>query len=305
MSRLTVSILMTVLLLAGCGGEPSDSQGQPRSGKLVVMTTMYPMAYLAERIGGDLVEVICPVPAGEDPIFWQPDEETIGRYQEADLIVLNGADFAKWVAKTPLPSAKIVDTAKPFEKEFIRFETATTHAHGPAGEHAHEGIDGHTWMDPVNAKIQADEIREALVRLLPEHEAQIDARFKMLARDLDELDRGLTACSTDRALLASHPAYNYIAKRYGWNVVNLDLDPAEMPSAEVFGQISKILEDHPAKFLLWESSPEPEIAAKLHDELMLACPVISPCELEGDEDYLAAMKRNLLTMKEIFEVPGD
>ena len=45
--------------------------------------------------GGDRIEVSYPGPAGEDPAYWSPDAETIASYQKADLILLNGASYAK------------------------------------------------------------------------------------------------------------------------------------------------------------------------------------------------------------------
>lgn len=312
MSRLIVVAVAVTALLAGCGGEPgtgSGDGGPDKPGKkLLVMTTFYPTQYFTEMIGGDLVEVVCPVPEGEDAIFWQPDEETISRYQKADLIVLNGADFAKWVAKTPLPSAKVLDTAKPFESTFIRYEKATTHAHGPAGAHAHEGLDGHTWVDPVNAKVQASQILGRLRKLLPEHDEELQKRYLVLSGNLDSLNDRLTELQwrEDRPpILASHPAYNYIAARYGWQVVNLDLDPEEMPSDEAFAAIAKIVSETRAEWLLWEGDPKPEIAKRFADELKIKSVTFSPCELYEGEDYMTVMERNVERLKPVFGSAGD
>ena len=142
-------------------------------GKAKVFTTFYPTHYFARRIGGELTEVICPCPANEDPAFWMPDDKTILSYQGADLIVVNGASFEKWLNKVTLPESRIVDTTKPFAKEFITIAGAVTHSHGPSGEHTHAGIDGHTWLDPINAIAQSSAIRDALCKLLPETERRI------------------------------------------------------------------------------------------------------------------------------------
>jgi zinc transport system substrate-binding protein len=303
--RLSLALL-ALCLVVGCGDQ--DTTDVPETGgKPVVMTTFYPTLYFVRRIAGDLVDVRCPVPEDEDAIFWQPDEATIGRYQKADLIVVNGAEFEKWVAKTSLPTARVVDTAKLFEKDFVRFEHATTHSHGPAGEHAHEGIDGHTWVDPVNAKAQAAEIHRALVKLLPGKKAALDAGLAALTKDLDDLAAGFASLTGKPPLLASHPAYNYLAKRYGWNLANLDLDPETMPEDEIFASMKEKMEAHPAKYLLWESTPKPEIAARFRDELGITSITFSPCELMSQADlmtgknYLTVMKANLEALKPAFE----
>ena len=66
---------------------------------LNVYVVNYPLKYFAERIGGDHVEVVFPAPAGIDPVYWIPDIPSIIAYQQADLILINGANYAKWVDK--------------------------------------------------------------------------------------------------------------------------------------------------------------------------------------------------------------
>lgn len=311
MSRMAV-ISLLLAVLSGCSGdaeEPEASGGRP-----VVFTTFYPTTYLTERIGGDLVEVVCPVPPDEDAIFWKPSAETINRYQDADLIVINGAQFEKWVLTASLPPRLVVDTARPFEDEWIEFEDAVTHAHGPAGEHAHEGVDGHTWLDPMQAMAQAYEIAKGLRRILPERTAAIDEALTELDADLAALDISLRAAREgydDHAILASHPAYNYVARRYGLKIVNLDLDPEAMPDDETFEGIAEAARTTDARHILWESEPLPAIVKRLRDELGVESILFSPCELmdpadlEAGEDYLSVMRANVNRLKPALRPRGE
>ena len=71
--RLQSALVVTiVVVLAACGGGPAADQANESSetvDKLVIYTVNYPLAYLAERIGNDLVEVHFPAPVDEDPAF--------------------------------------------------------------------------------------------------------------------------------------------------------------------------------------------------------------------------------------------
>jgi zinc transport system substrate-binding protein len=307
-SAVVAGFVVAMMLGAGCGKQAPTSTTP--TGKPSVYTTFYPTQYFAARIGGDLIDVVCPVPADQDAIFWMPDATAVQAYQQADLIIINGAEFSKWVRKVSLPASRVVNTAKPFEGDFITFEDATVHSHGKGGEHAHEGLDGHTWVDPVNARIQADAIRKALVKRFPEHNAAFEEGFALLAQDLEALDtqlKGYQAIDKNQPLLMSHPAYNYIAKRYGWNIANLDLDPAEMPSDEAIQGIKDVLKTHPATYVIWETYPNKEIAERLQKELGLTSIEFSPCELLSDAeidagaDYMSVMQRNLKNISVAFE----
>ena len=103
MSRLHVILWFTVILLyAAC----PVSAAPP----LNVYVVNYPLKYFAERIGGGEVKVTLPVPVDVDPVYWTPRIAEIGAYQQADLILLNGAGYAKWVNTVSLPRSKTVDT---------------------------------------------------------------------------------------------------------------------------------------------------------------------------------------------------
>ncbi len=280
-----------LFLLASCQ-KGTDSERRSDPGSDVVLTTFYPTTYFAQRIAGDHLKVECPLPEGADPIFWMPDAEAMRRYQAADFILLNGAQFEKWVDKVTLPSSRVVNTSRGLEDHLVRYLEATTHRHGPEGDHVHEGIDGHTWIDPLNAYAQAQEIAESLSKRWPEHADAFASGLASLEVDLLALDTRFQAFAKawgKRLLLASHPAYNYLAKRYGFEIASLDLDPEQVDAASY-----EEIKVHKATVLLWEAEPSEEIAAKV-SELGLRNVLVSPCEGDpGDgEDYLSVMRANL------------
>ncbi len=293
-----VLFISAALAMAGC----SKVENAPRKAKPTVYTTFYPIRYFTERIGKDRVEVLCPLPDDADPILWMPDAETIRSYQQADLIIINGAGLEKWIHKVSLPDAKVVDSARPFEKEFINIEGAITHSHGRGGSHTHEGIDGHTWLDPVFAKVQAAEIHKGLSRVLPDCRDVLDSNLASLMSDLEALHNALgelTGALDGQNLLASHPAYNYVARRYGWKVTNLELDATIMPDEKSMAQISAVADKESARIILWETEPLDEIAERLEEQSGLKSVLFSPCEMLSEEsmrrglDYVGVMNENI------------
>jgi len=303
-SGLLAGVFTLALGACGPGGSSERQAAEADTGPVRVLTTFYPTTYFAQRISGGLtggdLEIVCPVPEGEDPIFWQPTAEQVGEYQRADLIVLNGAGFERWAANAALPSSRVVDTAEGFAAEFIMIESKT-HSHGAAGAHTHEGLDGHTWLDPTNAVRQARVIGEALADAHPEHGEQILANYEDLERDLQTLDAEFRTLPIDGVrLLASHPAYNYLSRRYNWGVTSFDLDPGEAVTAEQLAGI-EAAKQTPAggrTVMLWESEPiESSIAALesvgITSVVFSPAETVDPARLAAGEDYLSIMQANI------------
>ena len=178
------------VLLAGCSGENGAETGSERSGRPLVYASNYPLQYFAQRISASLVDVRLPVPAGEDPAFWKPAPEDVLTLQKADLIVLNGASYESWLKNVSLPTSRLVDTSEGFKEQFIAQEEATTHSHGPGGEHEHSATAFTTWLDLALAVEQARAIKDAFSTRWPEHKGQFEAQFEKLARELEDSGRG-------------------------------------------------------------------------------------------------------------------
>ena len=295
------SSLSALFFCFALGCSDRDASTEPSAEEPVVYTTFYPTAFLTERIAGDRLKVVCPVPEGEDPIFWNPSRETLAEYQQADLIVVNGAEFEKWVAHVSLPASRIVDSAAGLPEGFLEFE-ATQHRHGVGGEHTHEGIDGHTWVDPMAARYQVGRIAEALEKRWPEHEREFRQAAAGLQEELVALHSrmsGLEPRVKLATLFASHPAYDYLARRMGWTVLSFDLDPEVVPDEEQLKEIEAKLEGGGKHFLLWEGEPLAETVELLKERFGIASVFFSPVELldpeleEKGEDYLSIMNANI------------
>ncbi|MDX2146105.1 MAG: zinc ABC transporter substrate-binding protein [Planctomycetota bacterium] len=325
---LTLVIILGSMVMASCGAREQDQQNAPQadsatpsspgastaqgtvaalSPDAAVYTTFYPTTYFAERIAGGLVRVVCPLPAEEDPIFWQPSREALSAYQKAALIVVNGAEFEQWVRTASLPMSRVVDSAGGFASEFVTYETVT-HSHGAKGSHTHEGVDGHTWVDPLNAVRQADAIRVAMGRRWPEHVRTFDENFRGLKSDLESLDAALREVSPGLAratLMASHPAYNYLAKRYRWTIENFAFEPDEPLTPEQVGEVASYVKSSgdgavppQSKVMLWEGDPlagNVEALQALGVVSVVFTPVesLSEADRAAGRDYLTLMRENV------------
>ena len=298
--RLLPVVLGAVVLASGCSDESTSRAPTGKPGKPTVYVVNYPLAYFAERIGGDAIKVVFPAPGDEDPAFWEPDAQAVAAYKQADLILLNGAGYAKWVDKVSLPESKLVDTSATLKGKLIQIEDALTHSHGPTGEHAHGGMAFTTWIDFIQAAEQARAVRNALAGLCPEAKAQVETDLTLLEKDLLDLDekmRGVAAKIGKQPLVVSHPVYQYWARRYGLNVRSVHWEPDEAPDEKMWAGLKALLKDHPAKVMVWEGEPLKEMVEKLK-ALGIESVVFDPCGNAPDSgDYLSVMRQNIGNLK--------
>jgi zinc transport system substrate-binding protein len=251
----------TMAMALGCGAESDDTSRESVVGddsRLMVVAVNYPLAYMAERIGGDLIRVEYPVPAGVDPAFWQPTPEEIGRIQGADVILLNGAGYAKWVATATLPASRIIVTSEGAEAQYLVVEGNVSHTHGPEGEHSHGEVAFTTWLDPTIAILQAEAIAGAFARFRPAHAAAFEDSLSTLVADLQVLDDDLTALFDSfatKTFIGSHPVYQYLAARYGVDIPSVHFEPDEEPTEEGWRDLRSVLAGHATSVMLWEAAP--------------------------------------------------
>lgn len=269
----------------------------------VVYAVNYPLMYFAQRIAGEHAEVRLPVPPDVDPAFWRPSVEVIEAFQKADLILINGAGYAKWLDRVSLPRRKVVDTSAGFSDRYIATAGTVTHSHGREGSHSHAGTAFTTWLDFAQAAEQARAIRDALSRLVPDQKAAFDKKFVALERELLALDAQLkiiVARDPQKPLFASHPVYQYLTRRYSLNVKAVMWEPEDMVPESEWKNLGELGKAHAAKWMLWESEPSTNNQKRL-EQLGIRSAVFDPCgnrPIEGD--FLSVMKKNVHNMELVF-----
>jgi zinc transport system substrate-binding protein len=272
----------------------------PKSGKPRVLVDNYPLHYFTTRIAGDAIECVFPAPPDEDPAFWQPSDTVIGWFQDADLILMNGATYSKWVEKASLPSAKLVDTSAGFKASYIEVKDAVTHSHGPEGDHSHGGIAFTTWIDFSQAAAQATAIRTALGRVLPDAATTLDANLKKLTDELAALDAKMKAVGSkmnNAPVVASHPVYQYLARRYAINLKAVLWEPETVPDDKAMEELKGILATHPAKWMIWEGEPAKESVEKLK-ALGIESIVFDPSGNTPESgDFMSVMQANIIALE--------
>ncbi len=284
-------------LFAAClilfGGQFAVAQDKP-----MIVAVNHPLQFMAERLVGDGAEVVFPVPVDVDPSFWRPSVADISMIQSADLVLLNGAGFATWVDRVSLSRAKVVNTTSVVEDQFIVTESIT-HSHGEGDTHSHEGLASYTWLDPTLALAQAEAIAAAIQRRDLAPAEDVTAQLAQLRADLEELDattKGALGNLQDVAMIATHPRYQYFARRYGLEIASLEWEAGAMPTSDELADLEARVQETGAQVILWEAEPPQaaqDAASALGLRNVVFSPMAKPAEGQGFIDAFSGAVQNL------------
>ncbi|OUM97421.1 MAG: ABC transporter substrate-binding protein [Paenibacillaceae bacterium ZCTH02-B3] len=297
--------------LVGCatgGGREMDA-----GDRVLAVTALYPLAFLAEEIGGRRAQVVNLVPAGVEPHDWSPGSRDMVTISRAHLFIYNGAGFEAWVGDVldavagddgPLP-------VKASEGIPLILASGEETAHGEEDGHGHDGdrpdVDPHVWVSPKSARIMADNILAAFLAVDPEGRAHYEARHAALTERLRELDERYArelAALPRKDIVVSHAAFGYLCRDYGLNqVAVMGLAPDAEPRAQDLLAVKRLVEERGVKAVFFEELVSDRLAQVLARETGAeALPLnplegLTPQQQKDGENYLTLMERNLENLK--------
>ncbi|RLA49606.1 MAG: zinc ABC transporter substrate-binding protein [Gammaproteobacteria bacterium] len=301
--RLFLALALFILTACEQGQDSQLAGDSETAGRApLIYTVNYPLAWMAQQLAGDAARVMFPAPAEDDPAFWQPDVATVLQYQQADLVLLNGANYARWVANVSLPASRLVDTSAAYREQLIAVDSDPVHSHGPAGEHSHGELAFTTWLDMGLAQLQLQAVTSALQHLMPGESAVIEQRLAALQQKLATMDQRLLATGRqldDIPLLYSHPVYQYLQRRYHLNGRAVHWEPDKVPSETQWSALESLLRSHPAQVMLWEAPPLPEVELRLN-KLGVKTVVFSPMGNRPPQgDFNSGMVANIARLEQL------
>ncbi|MFC4808363.1 metal ABC transporter substrate-binding protein [Paenibacillus sp. GCM10023250] len=291
-----VSLFLLAFFTAGCG---SAGQGKLVEGKLNVVTSFYPLYFLAQSIGGADANVVNLIPAGVEPHDWTPKSRDLDTASKAQLFLYNGAGLEGWVDDFL--------QGLPGDSKLVTVEASQGIALLPGnpedGETDSGRADPHTWVSPKSMLIMAKTVADQFVQVDPAHQAAYEANYEVLNGKLEALDREYAtqlSAVKKKDIVTSHRAFGYLARDYGLRqVAIMGLSPDAEPKARDLLRISKFVKANGIKTIFFEELVSDEIAKTLAREAKVSTMVLNPLEgltpkqaSKGD-DYFSLMRANL------------
>lgn len=338
MKKLLLPILL-LLAASGCGNAEEAETTANTNGdnaataeKIEIYTTVYPLTYFTERIGGEHVNVQSIYPAGSNEHTFEPTQQDMMALAEADLMFYIGLGLEGFIdnAKKTLSNEAVefIATGESIAESDLGeghsheedhdhdhgegTEEGHTHDHGEGTEEAHDhshDIDPHVWISPVLSQQLAEAIKDELVERNAENAEHYEANYEALIEELKELDAAFIEmgdAAAQKTFFVSHAAFGYLAERYGLEQVAVaGLNSQDEPSQQELVDIVEQAQELNIESIAFEQNVSSRLTEVIQQELgaeavqLHNLGVLTQEETDEDETYFSLMQKNLEVLEKI------
>lgn len=235
--------------------------------KVSVVTTFSILGDLAQRVGGDHVEILTLVGPNSDAHVYQPGPRESAELATAGVLIANGLGFEPWLDRLQESSG--------FQGKLVIASAGVTPLAGAEeheGEHDHGGTDPHAFQDLTNAEIYVANIAQGLSEAAPAYAADFKRNADQLRAEIAALDAQLKADfaaipQERRRILTSHDAFRYFGRAYGIKFVSVQGVSTEAEaSPEDLVKIVRQARDGHLSAIFLENMTDPRLAETVAQE---------------------------------------
>ena len=267
-----LAVVVAALALPGCAGSDDENTR-------TVVAAFYPLAWAAERVGGDGIDVLNLTPAGAEPHDLELSPRDVEDVRDAELVLYASGGFQPAVEDA-------VETRDGRSLDVLRLSES----------------DPHVWLDPRRFATVADQIAGELGR--PAGAREVGSALEMLDA---EYRRGLERCAR-RTIVTTHAAFRHLATRYGLTQLSLaGSSPESDPAPRELELLVERVRASGATTVFAEPLVSDRLAETVAREAGVTVATLDPLEglseerLDAGEDYLTVMRDNLAALRTALE----
>ncbi|GAA3772483.1 metal ABC transporter substrate-binding protein [Streptomyces chiangmaiensis] len=299
---------VTALTLAATSACSSSGATAGDTGTFDVVASFYPMAFLAEQIGGKHVHVTSLTQPGQEPHDLEISAKQTAQLQESDAVLY---------LKNLQPSVDEAVAQSEVKTKIDAASLTTLEEHGnevgghaaahdtQKGEEDSGGKDPHIWLDPVRYAEVAKGVGKAFEKADPKHADTYKANTDVVVKKLDALDsqfaEGLKNTKS-KVFITTHAAFGYLAERYGLTEEAVNgLDPESEPSAARVRDLETTAKADGVTTVFYETLVSDRTAKTIAKDANLVTDVLDPIEgitsKSRGKDYFSVQEANLKALQ--------
>ena len=280
--KLFILILLIPLFISGCfkRDELEDIE---------ILTTIYPLEYITNRLYGEHALVNSIYPDDTNPEEYTFSEKQMNDFSKKELFVYNGLSDDKDIAISFLDRNKnmlIIDSAFGMELTY--------------------GVE-ELWLNPSHLLMMTQNIRNGLKEYISNSylKKEIDKQYETLKVDLSELDAEIKLTAenaTNKTLVVSNNVLKYL-ENYGFNIISLD-ESSGVPNERTINDVKTLIQNDQVKHIfILENDEINNTIQQIIDSTSVETQVfrkvdnITDQERDNKEDYLSIMNQNIDAIK--------
>lgn len=280
-----LSILIGIILLSGCVAKQEKIDG-----KIKVVVSFNAMREFTQAIGGDKINIITMVPDGVEPHNFEPKVKDILEFENADVFVYNGLEMEAWVNTV----FNAIDN-----KTLLKVDTSVGCTPIKAADKKEGVYDPHLWLSLKEAKIQASNIKDALIKADSKNKDYYTENYQEFSAKLDALYSEYSAKFKEvknKDFVTGHAAFAYLCRDFNLEQNSVeDIFAAE--GEATIGRMKELIDycrKNEVKTIFSESLASPKDSETLAKEVGATVEKIYTVESKEDnKDYIESMKYNL------------
>ena len=243
-----ITLLLIFILITAGIINIKNPKNKRSTGKIQIVTTLFPQYDFAKQIGGDKVDVVLLLPPGSESHTYEPTPQDMQQINNSDLFVFTGEEMEPWADNLIsglkndiriLDLSKTVDliNSEEFEEEHEGeghehdegLEHEHTHDEDLDDEHDHEHdehhhtYDPHIWLNPQYAIQMVKSIESELIAIDPENSEYYKKNAEQYIAEIQQLDNEfedtVKNSSNPKIAFGGAFAYAYFVERYNLDFI--------------------------------------------------------------------------------------
>lgn len=318
-------IFLLCIITLGCTRTTNENKTAPT---LKVATTIYPLTYFTQQIGGQYVNTTQLVQDEADIHNYKLTVDALNNAQKSDLVIYIDPtlepytiDLTSIIDEQHIPSINMLDEVKKRTaseigqgqtlingtltvEESSRQSQAIPKHKDDRSEQTFSKTYNHLWLHPSYAIIMCEIIKNELTAFRPEYEAIFQVNYEQLKEKLLTLNLAFQSLSDapNKYFITTHDSFS-TWQSYGFiEIPILDYYENELPQQELQQLISASLTLN-LYYLFYEPNIDSSIIEQIQNSLNLeSIPLynlatLTEEQIENGDDYFSVMYENINNLK--------
>jgi len=302
--RIASLALISLLLVVGCNqpqasAPPPDAvetpPPAPAEPKIKVVAANSVLCDLTKQIAQDTIDLVCLIPAGQDPHEYKPTPQDAQAIETAAVVLYGGYNFEESLTKIVKDSKSkgnkvaVGELAVP-KPLMVSAELAHSHDHDHDHDHGKEKAeaiaDPHVWHNAQNGIKMVEVITAQLSKAVPANAQFYQQNSQKLIAELTQLDAWIkaqiaTIPANRRKLVTTHDALGYFATAYGipLQTALLGISTAEQATPTRIAELVEQIKSSGVPTIFIEATANPQLLNTVAKEAQVQ---VSPKSLLAD-----------------------